>query len=131
MADEELGTGLDMVDGLPARWTFARGKKALANSIARRLQTERGTLEYAPDEGLDVRDLLHEGLTAIELAGWQVAIAREVEKDERVDAAHVVLTPNDVGSELQLDIDIEDSDGETFSLVLNVNKLTVELLEVT
>lgn len=130
MADENLGVGLAVVSGLPKRWTFASGKTNLANSIARRLQTERGTLAYAPDEGLDVRDLLSEGVTQANLVTWQAAITRECEKDERVEGADVTITPNDTGDEATIEIALESTEGDV-TLVLSVDKLTVTLLEAT
>lgn len=123
----DFGTGLDMTTDLPLRWSFASGPRNLANAIARRLITQRGTLVGAPDYGFDVRQYILATLTRAQQSSLQGAIARECEKDERVLAASVTATINAAAFTLTLAISLSTADGP-FSFVLSVGALTVQIL---
>lgn len=81
-----LGIDLDCLYDITPSLSLTSGPDNLAKALARRLITPRGALFYDPDYGLDVREYLHAGVTAVELATLPEAIAAEVEKDPRVQS---------------------------------------------
>lgn len=121
MAD--FGTGIDGVSDLPIRFNTVSGFRNLGNNIARRLQTPRGSLPWAPNDGYDVRALLSEGFT--DLSFIISAIEAEVEKDERVLSCSASYSFS--GSRLILTLSVSTAAGP-FTLVLGVDALTVEIL---
>lgn len=129
MADLTFGTDISGVTDLDKGFSLVSGPRCLAQAIARRLTTRRGGLFYAPDYGLDVRDMIEERQTAATIAQWQQAIANECEKDERVERATATVTLNTATNTAAITVRIETAAGP-FRLTLAVTSLTVELLEV-
>lgn len=128
----DYGIAIDMKDDLPLRWRFARGRKNLANAIARRLTTPPGALaaissDYGRDYGYDLRDLLNDDMGPTEVAAAQAAIAVACEQDDRVRSAQVTLTAQPAASSLTVQIDLVDADGP-FSLVLSVDQLSTQVI---
>ena len=68
------------------------GRRALAEALARRLQTPRGSLFYAPDYGLDLREMLNMRVTQGDLFAWKAAVEQEIRRDERVLSVNADLT---------------------------------------
>lgn len=122
------GVDVDCIEDATADFRLARGRRNLANAIARRLSTPRGGLRYDPEYGLDLREFLNEDVTGAEIANAPGEITLEVEKDPRVQAARVRLVYNFAASSLRVTIGIVDALGP-FTLVLSVSKLTVEILD--
>lgn len=122
----DYGTGIGGPTDLPAQWYYASGLPNLANNIARRLMTPRGSMSWAPTEGYDVRQLVNLEATARNRAAAEAAIAAEVERDDRVVACDATITRVSAQSIL-VALVITASDG-TFPLVLSVNSLTVSVL---
>src|SRR5207253_1177574 len=79
----DFGADLSALPDLDIRWPLQDGRRNLAEAIARRLQTPRGGLFYAPDYGTDVRSWLNEVLTEDDLFRVKMAVEAECEKDER------------------------------------------------
>src|SRR5947208_3071152 len=90
----DFGADLAALPDLDPRWPLQSGGRNLAEAIARRLQTPRGGLFYAPDYGTDVRGWLNEAMTGDDVFRAQVAIEAECEKDERVRSASADLSLN-------------------------------------
>lgn len=122
MAD--LGSDFSCVDDVGPSLAVVSGRRALINSIARRLITPRGGLFYAPDYGYDTRQFLS-GITAAPSA-IAAGVVAEAEKDERVDQASAVVTF--VGNTLNIRLEIADGGGP-FTFVLSIDKVTVEILK--
>jgi phage baseplate assembly protein W len=107
-------------------WQTKSGMENLAEALARRLQTPRGGLFYDPEYGLDVRDWLNE--TDSEEARFELATlaSAECEGDPRVLSADVdVLVLGEDG--ITIAISGQSLEGP-FSLILEANKVTVEVL---
>lgn len=105
-------------------------KRILTQAIILRLSTRRGVYWASPDYGLDLTEYVNEHLTEDKLVALSTDIKSEIEKDERIATATVNLTmTGGLGSvAIIAEIGIEAADGESFSLTLSVNDLTVELL---
>lgn len=96
---------------------------ALAQAIARRLQTPRGALFYDSNYGYDLRDLIGGSTTTSQaIAG----IEDECRKDERIDDAQASI--NVIGDSWQILITCQSHLSGPFSFTLQASKLTVSLL---
>lgn len=124
----DFGTDIDAVDDLDPHMVLVSGLTNLAHACARRLGVERGTLSYDPDYGYDLRDLASESFSAQSLYSMRHGVIEELQKDERVGAAHVDIVASDDAYRLRLTILVETAEG-AFRLVLGVSSLTVDLLE--
>lgn len=124
-----LGTDIHCVSGLDPLFTIVDGRTALAQAIARRLSTVRGTLAWIGDDsdyGYDLRQHLGDDLTPRTLAAIGPRVEAECLADERVRAARADVTL--LGSTLRVAITITDAAGP-FRLTLAVDAVTVTLLQ--
>jgi hypothetical protein len=126
----DYGTTISVVDDLPLRWTRISGQRVVAEAVARRWGTERGSLPYARDYGTDARGIVGDTLTVAEIASWQTALEREAEKDERVESASVTVTYDRGAAKVRIVGQITTADGE-FEMVMSVSDSSAELLEVS
>jgi hypothetical protein len=125
----DFGTDLSALPDLDPTFTTRSGSSVLAEAVARRLQTPRGGLFYAPEYGLDVREALNEAWDPRALERWRAAIERECEADERVERASASLAFDPRQQTLRLSIQIDAAHGQ-FQLVLAITALSVDLLTV-
>lgn len=123
MAD--LGTDLACVSDLSPTMATVSGRRALAEAIARRLQTPRGRLLRYPDYGFDLAGEINGDVDATQIASIKDGVEAECLKDERVLAASAVVTYT--GDTLTVVITLTDAQGP-FVLVLAVSGVTVTLL---
>ena len=107
--------------------TFARrqvtGSIMMAQTIARRMQTPRGSLFYDSEYGYDLRQFLRGTTPSTSVINGQVE--NEALKDERVQDVTVESAFD--GGTLTVSIVGFGSEGP-FDLTLNVSDVTVELL---
>jgi hypothetical protein len=129
LADDDLGTDVALTTDLAPVWGMVNGKTNLAMALYRRLTTPRGGLFYDPDYGYDLRDLLNANLAAADISRARGEIAAECLKDERVQAATVVLTFEPRAKSLTIAIEIESTIGP-FDLVLRATQVTVDILRL-
>lgn len=125
-----------------SNFTVIDGTRVVSEAIARRLVTPRGSLEYDPDFGLDLRAWVNAGLTdtgaentnAPDLFAMRAAIEAECLKDERVDSV-VADVRHDVSDRSQPTITvrvmIELVTDAAFRLVLTIDAVTAAILKVT
>ena len=103
------------------------GAEAVAHAIARRLTCPRGGLIDDEEYGFDLRELVNQPLTS----SFSRDAAQEIEAqcllDERVEAADVELSEED--GLLEVSVALTLYDGVTFTLVLAVSAVTVEILQ--
>lgn len=112
---------------LSADFREVSGRRALAQSLARRWVTPRGRLIDDPNYGTDLTSEINDDLTAADLARIQAAAAAEGLKDERV----IDLTSDATFSSGVLTMNFVITDGQgPFSLTLAVSAVTVDLLTV-
>lgn len=108
------------------------GLQVLAQALVRRLETDRGTLVYAPDYGIGIRSWLNESVTARRIEELVALVEGECLADERIGAVAVKAVWLPASSSLQLTIAITPADGVTppFQLVVAVSALSIDLLSL-
>lgn len=102
------------------------GVSCLAQNLAHRLVTPRGSLIGSESWGLDVRTYLNDTIDEGDLRGIEGAVIEEIRADERVDDASVAATFD--GERLALVILVRPIIGRSFTMVLAVTGVTIELL---
>ena len=125
-----LGSDFHCVDDIDANLSATTsGNRCLAENIARRISTARGSLFYDIDFGTDIRSRIN-AAQRLELTASQVEA--EALKDERVEDVAASVTLGELGTSngpsLAVSLTLTASDGP-FVLVLSVSSLTVEILE--
>lgn len=119
------GTPLDLD---PSMRTVT-GRALLSQNLACRFQTPRGAAIDCPNDGMDLRELVSDGLTVSQVNALQGTIANEALKDQRVYSCTVVANFNAQTSTLAVTMSITSLYGP-FQLVLAVTSsaLTAKLL---
>lgn len=125
MVFTENGAGAD----IDPTFALARGQRAVAEAIARRLLSRRASLLGDLDYGFDVRVVLGEALGPAARFALERSISAEALKDERVLEASAAVSVNAEG-EVNVALDLTTDEGE-FRLVLDVGQVTtIALSEV-
>jgi len=121
------GSDFSAIDDFDAHMTLldADDPLVVAQSLARRLQTQRYALFYDPTLGTDLRSYIADIQEASIVAG---AIGIECRKDERVSDAKATIAT--VGETWTIQIEATLQSGVTFTMTVSVDDLTVELLTV-
>lgn len=143
-----LGTDLSGVADLTPHMGESSGRQCLAESLARRLITPRGSLFYDLLYGYDVTGQINADILASDIPRIAASIEEEFRKDERVidatvtaqfvgrdqvDAARagIVANPNP-GTQGVLVITSVVKDGQgPFTLTLAATAVTIQILGVT
>ena len=123
----DFGSDVSTFPDLDPTFAELTGPNALGQAIARRLMTPRGTLDYDPDYGLDVRSLLSAAFDDRRVFSVRAQLQAEIEKDERVLSASVALEVVPEASTLRAHVALETADGP-FRLTLAIDSVTVSLL---
>lgn len=112
--------------------TFAplTGPRVVAEALARRLSTPRGTLPFSDNYGLDLRSWLNETIAPGRLGQLRRDLEAECLKDERVDSVASVAVLDAMQGALSIRLAITTAAGP-FSLVLGVTAVTVAVLSVS
>lgn len=126
----DFGTDISCYPDLDPLGTLVSGNTALAQAIARRLITPRGSLFYDTNYGTDLRLYLNEGMTNEAQSRIKSAIEAECAKDERVSSVTADVVYSSAARTLAITITLVGGSGP-FSLTLAVTSLTVSLLTVT
>ena len=104
------------------------GIDVLAQSIVRRHLTAKGSDISSPNDGIDVRTFIKNGLTQQELSLFAVVIQQELIRDQRVlPSTTVQATFNPQTRVMTLNETIQTASGP-FSLTLAVSDVSVEVL---
>lgn len=126
----DWGTDIDWLDDLNPTGRLVSGIELLRQAVFHRLSTPRGACLDAPDDGLDLAEYLHKGVTPAELAGLPGEIRSELLKDPRFLDADVTLTATGANA-YHVKILVTPSLGPEFDLVLSVEDAAVKLLSAT
>lgn len=124
------GTDLSCVSDLTETLDEIDPNSALgiAQFVARRLTTAKGSLADDEDFGLDVRGYLNRGVPTIELRDFAGQIRMEVAKDDRIeDCAVEVTAPTSSDLNISIYITPYDASLQPFSLTLAVTASDVLL----
>jgi hypothetical protein len=127
LPQSDTGTDVSLLAGLNGSWQVVGGDAIMAEQLLRRITTDRGSLDFSPNDGMDVRDSVRADMTSDDVFQAKQSVENELLKDERVDDATVVATYDPQQQALQLDLTITKATG-SFSLVVSVTALTVDLL---
>ena len=126
MAD--LGRDLSCLDDLTADFREVTGRRRLAEAVARRYQTDRGTLIGDPNYGFNLTNLVNADVSPADLIAAQSGAEAEALKEEQVRSAVVTMTLAADGL-LTVTCKLVDADGP-FTLTLAVSDVTVQILEL-
>jgi phage baseplate assembly protein W len=121
-----LGVDLDCLTDITPGLALAAGTDNLMKALARRLITPRGGLFYDPDYGLDLREYLHAGVTAAQIATLSGSVEAEVEKDPRVQSADASVSF--VGATMMVRVVVNPIAGPHRLIVLAVTSENVATL---
>lgn len=108
--------------------SLSSGLKNLQEALVRRLTTARGSLFYDPDYGLDLRVFINQEINADTLDQIRASLEQQLELDERVKNIDATVKYDSSNFKLNIVIQVTPNIGQTFILVVSVDKLTVELL---
>ena len=123
----DYGTDVSTFPDLDPTFGDITGPRSVLECVARRFLTKRGQVEYAPGDGLDVREFLSGGVDNRKLFSLQAKMQAEAEKDERVLSASVSVTVNQERETLTAKLILELAEGP-FTLTLEISKVSVEVL---
>jgi hypothetical protein len=110
--------------------TYATGIQVLIQSLMCRQMCVKGSIVGAPNEGIDVRTYVRQGLTQEVLGKLPSVLQKELQRDERVKTATVTGGYDTARNTLTLNEVFETTLGP-FSLTLEVSAVTVTLLGST
>lgn len=122
----ETNYGTDITIG--KRVGTISGTRNLLNALVRRLKTPSGGLFYDPSYGEDVRTYLNNQIDTDILDQIRANIKRQIELDERVKNANISLSFNQSAFSLLINLQVTPNVGQTFTLVLSIDKLSVTIL---
>lgn len=125
-----LGIGIACITSVGPRMTFASEFDCLAQSLARRLITERGSMSWAPNDGTDMREYLNHGNTPANRFAAARAAKDECMKDERVEDCTVDAQFDAPNKALILTVKVLTASGP-FELVASVDNIGISDLSVT
>lgn len=128
----DLGTdiGLDADGDLDLAFPLISGRACLAADLVRRLKTRLGSLFWALAVGISLEDQIQRAHSAASLARLRAQVVAECEGDERVLSARCTAEIT-AARTLKLRIGITDrtTTTEPFELVLEIDKVTVKVLQ--
>jgi hypothetical protein len=112
-------------------FTRISSRRAVAEAVARRWLTRRGSLVTDTDAGIDLRDWINASVTQADLYALAGSLKTEAERDERVADCDVTVSFDPSTNTLAVTGSIVPIDSSAFRLVLNVSDVTVDILEPT
>jgi hypothetical protein len=121
-----IGAPNGALDADPA-FRLQTGRALLAQRLLCRLSTPRGSVIDCPNDCIDLRDSLSDGMTVQQISQLGSSVQQELLKDQQVTAVTVSGTFTTATSVLTLTIGITSGAGP-FTMVLAVSQVTVTLL---
>jgi hypothetical protein len=122
-----FGTTWSCVSDITSPAIMVSGQRAIAEAIARRLQTPRGGLIDDPNYGTDLTVYVEDDLTPAQLNSIQTQINQECLKDQRVSGA--ASTAQLVGTVLIVSVALQTASGP-FTLVLSVSQVAANPVQI-
>lgn len=123
----DFATDIGGVVDLDAAFAVVSGRTARNQRLARLLTTPRGSLPYAPNRGVDVREWLNDTSTPKQLQARRAAVQAELEADEEVDSATVTLSYDGNTGALGVVAQLTDAT-QTSTLTLAITATSVAIL---
>lgn len=97
----------------------ATGRSVLVQSLIRRQFTPRGTVITSPNDCIDIRQFISQGMTAEQLHILSATIQNELLKDQRVLAVKVQVSMNQSTSVCTITENVQSSAGP-FTLTISL-----------
>lgn len=119
------GSDISCVEDLRADVGDVEGVRVIGESLARLIQTPRGSLADAPDRGIDLREYLGTGTTIEQLRAIEGAVRAEWKRDDRVDTVDLRLVYDDATRTITGRARVVAVDGQSFELVLRLTDAEV------
>jgi hypothetical protein len=104
------------------------GLGVLVQSVIMRQTTPLGSVIGAPEDCMDLRQLISQGLNPSQVQQIGPAIRQQLLRDQRVIGAVVSASYNLATATLTIAEKIQPSAGPTFTLTIAVSKVTLQLL---
>lgn len=123
----DFGSDSLVFPGVDGNFTLVKDGRVIAEALARRLSTPRGSLPFHPDYGLDLRSYLNEAVTADLLYRMKAAVELECEQDERIDGAKATITYAQSTMSMKVRVDVTTTTA-ALRFVLSVSQVSVDLL---
>ncbi len=130
MPDDTYGIDVStFVDGdLDPYFRPLSGARAVAEAVVRRWTTPGGGLFFDLSFGIDVREHVSQAMSPPALFAFGSQLAAQAEEDERVHSALLDVSFDPMAKGLHVRAEIRTARGP-FTLVVSVDRLTVEILE--
>lgn len=125
---QDFGQDILVFPDLDASMTPTNDARVLGEAIGRRYITQRGTLPFHDDYGMDLRGYLNSEVTPDLLFQMQAEMEAEALKDERVFGANVAATFDPGTQAFTADVGLDTALGP-YTMTVRVTQLTVELLQ--
>lgn len=126
----DYGIDVSTIPDLDPVFALVSGREALIQALWRRIQTPKGALPFNPDDGLDVRDWLHEGRTPTQLFRLRSSVEAELLKDERVLSVTCETSWTPGGEGVELRIFVEPVVGKAFTMTASVSDFDFSIIGV-
>lgn len=102
---------------------------SIIECLRRGLSMSAGTLDYAPEQGFDIRALLSRGVNTAQLFSVEDAVAAQARRDERIAQARATATYQ--GEALSIALVLVKTDGSLLKLTVAADALSLTLLRET
>ena len=124
--EDDFGVDVSTFPVLDTTFATIKGFRVLAEALARRLITPKGSLTFHPDYGLDLRQYINEAMDDTTVARLKQAIAQELLQDERVGDVDVTVAFIQASGKLLITCQVVTAKGP-FPFVLALSNVGVEL----
>lgn len=125
-----FGTDVSTFPDLDPQFRLISGQRVVAEAVARRWLTPRGSVSYDETYGEDVRAYLHARVDGPRLRALEAALQAQAVADERVQSAVVTLSTSTSGTAAGLRLRVTGrltTAAGPFTLVLTVDQLGANL----
>lgn len=129
MADD-YGFDVSTFPDLNVTGVAIKSKRAVAERVLRRWVTPSGSLDYDPDAGYDLRDLLNDDLTTADLRRHASLAGMEAEKDEAVQTMTVTMTFEPDSLTLKVRARGVLVDGQDMTFTASITQISADFLSL-
>ncbi len=107
---------------------IATGRQVIAQSLVRRQTTPRGSVLTSPNDCLDIRQMISQGVTQSQLQAYASSLRTELLRDQRVLSANVQISYDPVKNVTTITENVQTSAGPfTLTLALTANTIAAIL----
>lgn len=107
------------------------GRDVLSQRLARRLLTPKGSLIGYPNDGIDVRQLISQGMTSSQVSRISALVQAEILRDQAVLPSSTVQSTYNYNTNVLTILLLIQSGYGPFSLTLQIGQVTVAILQAS